>query len=146
MRVRDYKKEYARELELHPNLNKDNHKRIVKRHPDTSKIRYKQKLQKNPEHNKCTIRFKHKSINLGINLLNGRCEECLKYVSMTHIHHDKYDWNDVLAHTRELCASCHLKFHRRNINLIEVNKPKTDEEMKIWNKISWVKFYHLHLI
>jgi len=63
------------------------------------------------------IRFKSKWIYLGYNPRKNICSECgKKYPEelkiQIQLHHDKYDPKNPLAHTRELCASCHTKLHR----------------------------------
>lgn len=40
----------------------------------------------------------------------GVCSEC-GAVGKTHLHHDLYDPENPLKYTRELCMSCHTKFH-----------------------------------
>ena len=54
------------------------------------------------------IHFKGKLLLLKSNPRKGICIECGKY-GYTHLHHDEYDESNVLAHTRELCPSCHAK-------------------------------------
>lgn len=54
------------------------------------------------------ITFKDKRIKLDYDPKTGFCSECGK-AAKTHMHHDKYDESDPLAHTRELCESCHGK-------------------------------------
>ena len=51
-----------------------------------------------------------KRIFLTENPRKGICSECGE-AGETHIHHDQYDSDNPLAHTRELCKSCHTKFH-----------------------------------
>jgi len=144
--LRDYKKEYQRGLQLHPNYSKENYQRTLDLHPD---------------HRKWLIKFKHKLIYLGFNVLTEKCSKCKKTVKngeikRTVLHHDIYNWNDILANTRELCTSCHNKFrsgvpcpicHRTLPNTRpetpEINRPKTESEMKVWNQISWFNFYKL---
>jgi hypothetical protein len=39
----------------------------------------------------------------------GICERCGVTNKRTNLHHEEYDDNNPLAHTVELCASCHMK-------------------------------------
>lgn len=55
-----------------------------------------------------TINFKGKTIYYKQNPRKGVCTECGK-TGYTHLHHDQYHESDILAHTRELCPSCHAK-------------------------------------
>ena len=73
--------------------------------------------------NKIKIIFRGKAVYLKENPRNGVCSECNKKIGdpftnnigkpvkikRTHLHHDEYNSDDVLEHTRELCASCHGK-------------------------------------
>ena len=57
-----------------------------------------------------------KQVPLSFNPRKGICSNCGRSISKgevktTHMHHLKYDLNDPLAHTVELCASCHRKDH-----------------------------------
>ena len=128
------------------NLIKEKNARTKKLHPDLTRW---------------TITFKYKTINIGFNILIGKCSRCKKTVEdgeikTTNLHHDKYDWNDILAFTRELCLSCHRKFHKgipcptchktlqnTQPKIPEINKPKTKKEIKVWEKFSWTKFYQV---
>jgi len=63
--------------------------------------------------------FKDKVIRCDYVIRKNVCSECgKKYPEeldrQTVIHHDKYDKNNPLAHTRELCFSCHIKYHYKN--------------------------------
>jgi len=62
--------------------------------------------------NKKRIRYKGKQIFVGINPRSGTCSEC-NYKGITQMHHLKYDDENPLAHTIELCNSCHHKQHER---------------------------------
>jgi len=64
------------------------------------------------------ITFKGKRFMLKENPRTGICSNCNKSVNngeikKTHMHHEKYDENNPLAHTIELCAGCHSKTHAR---------------------------------
>lgn len=140
----DYVKEkYQRQLELHPNYCKEKYLRTLKLHPNIIREKYERRLELHPDFNKGTIKFKHKQIWLGFNPLTGKCSKCKRTVKsgkikLTYLHHDIYDWNDILANTRELCNSCHMSYHRKlhAKPIPEINKPQTTYEMKLWSKIS----------
>ncbi len=51
-----------------------------------------------------------KRIFVDENPRTGTCSECGS-TGKTHIHHDQYDPDIPLANTRELCNSCHTKYH-----------------------------------
>lgn len=75
----------------------------------------------NPINNPKRIVFKDKRILLKENPRKGKCKKCGKKIGegikRTHMHHKKYDAKNPLAHTKELCISCHAKLHhdvRRN--------------------------------
>lgn len=84
---------------------------------------YKIKWQKNhPEHYSNKIRFKGKRVRLDHNPRNGTCSNCNRTVESgeikrTAMHHEKYDELDPLAHTVEVCISCHTKIHAGSIRL-----------------------------
>jgi len=78
--------------------------------------------EENPEkayqyiHNR--ILFKGKTVVLDHNPRTGTCSKCGavidgEKVKQTHIHHTEYNDNEVLAHTVELCASCHGRESRK---------------------------------
>jgi hypothetical protein len=60
------------------------------------------------------LKYKGKSITLKHNPRTGFCSKCGN-VGITDIHHQQYDDNDVLAHTIELCHSCHSKITRTKV-------------------------------
>jgi len=64
------------------------------------------------EYAKKSFRYKNKKIHLKENPRTGVCYFCNKQNTLTHIHHIKYDDNDPLANTIELCRSCHTRWHR----------------------------------
>ena len=48
------------------------------------------------------------------NIRTGNCSSCYrsvqkKQIRNTSLHHSRYDNSNVLAHTREVCTSCHMK-------------------------------------
>ncbi len=71
------------------------------------------------KHNKMRIHYKGRDICLSFNPRKGICSKCNK-VGKTQLHHEEYDDNDVLAHTVELCVSCHSK---RSIELGQYAAP-----------------------
>lgn len=77
---------------------------------------------------KSWVSFKGKTITLDFEPRKGICSNCGKKDAHTHLHHTKYDENDPLANTVELCASCHIKtrnsFINKKIMSILVSKPK----------------------
>jgi len=93
-----YNREYTKN---HPEVRQ----KFLDTHPD---------YQKNA--NKKQIRFKGKSTYLGYNPRIGVCSKCGKSVkdseiNYTHLHHLKYDDNNPVKHTIELCIPCHRKEH-----------------------------------
>lgn len=60
--------------------------------------------------NKKRINFKGKQIPLRYNPRLGVCMFCGKQ-GITNLHHLKYDENNPVEHTIELCMSCHRKEH-----------------------------------
>jgi len=78
--------------------------------------------EKNPEHNLSKIRFKGKRVQLDHNPRTGICSKCGKTVESgeikrTAMHHKEYDESNPLAHTVELCVSCHTRLHANKITL-----------------------------
>jgi len=66
--------------------------------------------------NSCKLFFKGKQITLSKNPRTGICQRCGRSVQKeeikrTHMHHEKYDETDPLAHTIELCGRCHKQRH-----------------------------------
>ena len=53
------------------------------------------------------ISFQDKRLVLPFKPRTGKCSACGK-IGKTHLHHEKYDPKDPLAHTVELCISCHM--------------------------------------
>jgi hypothetical protein len=63
------------------------------------------------------VSFKGKRVQLNFIPRKGVCEWCHKTISRgeiktTHIHHIEYDPTDPMAHTVEVCQSCHTTFHK----------------------------------
>ena len=54
------------------------------------------------------IKFQGRTKSVGRNPRTGICSLC-RHKGQTDIHHMRYDRNDLLAHTIELCDSCHNK-------------------------------------
>ena len=66
--------------------------------------------------NKKRINFKGKQIPLGHDLRTGVCSKCGRSVKngeikQTNLHHLKYDYDNPVENTIELCNSCHKKEH-----------------------------------
>jgi hypothetical protein len=61
------------------------------------------------------MRFKNKPITLEMNPRIGICNWCRAVTpfdcGFTVLHHEKYDDSNPLAHTIEICQSCHSRFH-----------------------------------
>jgi hypothetical protein len=62
----------------------------------------------NPYYSKNRIQFKDQQISLKFNPKTGFCSNCGR-VGKTHLHHEQYNTAKPLAHTVELCMSCHMK-------------------------------------
>jgi len=146
--LRDHKAQYQKRLQQHPNFVRDKYQRLLELHPNIGKEKYQRLLELHPEFQRRFFRFKNKRIYLGFKVRIDVCSKCKKSIlkneiRQTDLHHDIYDWNNILANTRELCSSCHSKFHhaRKRSKIPEINKPKTESEWKIWNEISWSNFY-----
>jgi hypothetical protein len=75
---------------------------------------YKKSVQKNNDkQTPLKIYFKNRRITLKENPRSGICSICNKKIGegikTTNIHHFRYDDNDPLKNTEELCAGCHAK-------------------------------------
>jgi len=60
------------------------------------------------------FRFKDKRITVDHEVRIGVCSKCGKSIKKqeikrTHLHHEKYDEDNPLNNTKELCVSCHMK-------------------------------------
>lgn len=71
---------------------------------------------RNKKYNPRQMMFNGKMILLKENPRKGICEWCNRK-GLTHMHHTRYDDNDPLKHTVELCPSCHAKESHRLANL-----------------------------
>ena len=88
-----------------------NREKIKKRDAQRSK-------EKLHEQNVKKIKFLDKYIYLKSNPRTGTCNHCRRSVGngeikRTNIHHIKYEPQNPLAHTIELCVSCHNKEHTK---------------------------------
>jgi len=86
----------------------------------------------NAKYNPRKIVFKDKRILLKENPRKGICHDCGRSVSkkeiqVTNMHHEKYDENDPLAHTVELCAACHWKKHNYSQDYWKRKKRKNNQ-------------------
>ena len=54
----------------------------------------------------------------------GICSQCGE-LGITHIHHDKYDFENPLENTRELCRSCHTTISDENRRIKIKNGERT---------------------
>jgi hypothetical protein len=75
------------------------------------------------------LRFKDKIIRVLTPPRKNVCELCGKKYpeelkSQTHIHHEEYDPDNPLIHTKELCRSCHAKVHGFGILIRPRSVPK----------------------
>ena len=109
--------EYQRQLQLHPNHAQTKYGRVLELHPNHQKDAYKRRLELHPNISKFRVTFLGMRISLLFNPLFDSCVKCKRTVASgeikrTHLHHDKYDLNDPLAYTRELCVRCHSNFHK----------------------------------
>jgi len=106
--TKEKKTEYMRKYRLsHPNLSRDG----GVRNPEKVKAR-----NAKTRINRVTFKNKRVRVGRGFNPRTGICSKCGKSVQKgeikrTNIHHDQYDEQNPLAHTRELCPSCHRKEH-----------------------------------
>ena len=66
----------------------------------------------NPIRNARSIRYKKRRVNVGFNPRTGVCSLCRKQ-GLTHIHHMKYNDENPLKDTIEICPRCH-KYERVN--------------------------------
>ena len=113
----EYMKEWARK---NPEKKKVNDQRTYQKHRQerilTSKRWAVRNVEKIRQYKKRWIRFKDKRIQLEYNPRIGICSYCHKTIESgkikrTNMHHFEYEEIDVLAHTIELCVSCHHKIH-----------------------------------
>lgn len=66
---------------------------------------------------KSWVSFKGKTIQLDFEPRKGICSDCGKIDCHTHLHHEKYDEDNPLAFTVEVCQKCHSNRHRRLKNV-----------------------------
>jgi hypothetical protein len=60
------------------------------------------------------IKYKGKQILVQPYHTNDQCSKCGKIDPKTEMHHTKYDDNDPLANTLELCNKCHHQIPIKN--------------------------------
>ena len=111
-RLREYKKQYQVE-------NKEKIKEYMKKYSLENKERLKQYRVKNKE--KISNDHKIWSQNHRLTFLDKRITVdfiertfscmCCRFQGSTNLHHIKYDLNDPLKYTVELCDSCHILWH-----------------------------------
>lgn len=63
------------------------------------------------------VRFHDKQIPTGTQFRKDECSECKRKIGIdeikrTNMHHERYDINNPLSHTVELCIRCHRKRHQ----------------------------------
>jgi len=83
--------------------------------------------ENNNRTNKYAFAYKGKTVYVGHNPRKGICTKCGKQ-KKTVLHHEKYDDENPLAHTVEMCYQCHKKTHD------QINK-KNQEDAEKWNKL-----------
>jgi len=64
-----------------------------------------------------TMRYKGKVLTFKHQIKTGQCQSCWSPNLTTVLHHIRYDDNNPLAHTIELCQHCHNKAHYRGFLL-----------------------------
>ena len=101
---RENNQEYKQKMDK---IYRENHKEQAKQYRQQYQIKNAELLK---EKDKKRIRFKDKHPRLDHNPRTGKCFKCEKE-GMTHMHHLQYDENNPIAHTIELCPSCHTKTH-----------------------------------
>ena len=94
---------------IHWSFNKDQYGKIL--HVICAKCnnRYIKNPINNPKYTHNRIQFKDEQIHLKFNPRKGICQFCGIVGMTTALHHRKYDRKNPLAHTTELCESCHMK-------------------------------------
>lgn len=101
-----YQKTWSKE---NPEKTRAVYKRYKEKHPDKYRDTQESCLNRRLTFNKKLLRFPEQ---FRINV----CSECGKSYpnelsERTHLHHIKYDEDDPLSNTIELCRSCHAKLH-----------------------------------
>ena len=86
--------------------------------------------ENNKRTNKFAFAYKGKTVYVGHNPRKGICTQCGKQ-KKTVLHHEKYDDDNPLAHTVELCYQCHKITHDK------INKKNQEdaEALKEYQKI-----------
>lgn len=103
--------------ELHKKEQDEAAKKWKINHPEQVKLlQLKHSKINNPKSNRKKILFKGGQVWIGYNPRSGICSKCKRSVhkgeiKKTNLHHTQYDENNPLAHTIELCVSCHIKEH-----------------------------------
>lgn len=104
----------------HKNLCKKCQNRMVRTRWKPSRDRLNKKWNpiNHPINDPKAIEFLGKRIYLKENPRTNICSKCdRKYPEelkqQTCIHHEIYDPENILAHTTELCKSCHMKLHHK---------------------------------
>lgn len=111
-RRREYNREYLRQRRAEDPAFREAYNEYQRQwrldHQDLVRARDRDRI-------KGRIIFQGKQIQVGAKR-TGICSKCGKNIKggeikVTHLHHDKYDALNPLAHTRELCNPCHRKTH-----------------------------------
>jgi len=105
-----YKQNREKRLEYQNQFRKNN--------PNKMKDWYEKNPQKIPFYRHRLLNFKGKQITLENSPRIGVCSNCGRSVESgvikrTQIHHLKYDDNNPLDHTIELCVRCHRQEHAK---------------------------------
>jgi len=93
------------------------HKEYYQRNKERYHSHFQQWRENNPDYNRSRINFKGRNVQLDHIPRIGICSQCQRTIESgeiktTNIHHTKYDPNNPLNHTRELCVRCHNYIHR----------------------------------
>jgi len=91
-------------------------KEYRKKHRDRLILEHRQYRKDHPEyvkdHNSRFLNYKGKLIHYPHQIRTHICSKCGKQ-GQTNLHHTKYDDENPLANTIELCVMCHNKNHGR---------------------------------
>ena len=107
------KKCTAKRMKENRNKNLEKYRETARRH----RLKHRDRLNaKQREEHKKRMTFKGERIQLKKNPRKNICSVCGKKYpddlkTQTCVHHLKYDESDPLAHTVEMCSSCHMKLH-----------------------------------
>jgi len=85
---------------------------IIKTRPPFDKQLKQQILDNQRDAKKLDSYHYEKQIVVGINPRIGVCSMCGDRPKKTNMHHTKYDPDNPLAYTIELCVPCHAHVHR----------------------------------